>query len=141
MVSVGSCVRSQLSVLKPLAYSQKLTRVGSDLLCQAVAVEPNLGTSTEAQDALRITDDRPWPGWLPTGCRNGLEETRLGGFFVFHQLMSGHCQRQRRAQIAPAYEPAHQVSALRYDPPHRSHTHIKKELISVPPCPAEHVAA
>ena len=66
-----------------MPYSEWLTRTGSDVLCWALAVEHNLDTSTEAQDALRITDDRPWPRRLPTGCRNGLEETRLGGFFVF----------------------------------------------------------
>jgi hypothetical protein len=30
-------------------------------------------------------DDRPLPWRLLSGCRNGLEETRFGGFFVASQ--------------------------------------------------------
>jgi hypothetical protein len=63
-------------------YSERLTRCGCNRLCSHLAPESNLHTSTEAQDALRIKDDRPWPRRLLTGCQNGLEETRFGGFFV-----------------------------------------------------------
>jgi len=38
------------------------------------------------KDALRVTDDRPSHWRLLTGCRNGLEETRLGGFFVVRPI-------------------------------------------------------
>jgi hypothetical protein len=55
---------------------------GDSVLCQDFALELNLDTSTEAQDALRIMDDRSLPWRLLTGCQNGLEETRFGGFFV-----------------------------------------------------------
>jgi hypothetical protein len=64
------------------AYSERLTRTGCNVLCQDFAQAPNLRTSAEAQDALRIKDDRPLPRRLLTGCQDGLEETRLGGFFV-----------------------------------------------------------
>ena len=64
------------------SYSEMLTRSGCNVLCQRLALRSNLHTSTEAQDALRIMDDRPLPRRLLTGCQNGLEETRLGGFFV-----------------------------------------------------------
>ena len=64
------------------SYSERLTRIGCNVLCLVFALEPNLHTSTEAQDALRIMDDRPLPRRLLTGCQDGLEETRFGGFFV-----------------------------------------------------------
>jgi hypothetical protein len=68
-----------------VSHSERLTRIGCYILYQGSGTEPKLNTSTEAQDALRIMDDRPMPWRLLTGCRNGLEETRFGGFFVASQ--------------------------------------------------------
>ncbi|WP_372867926.1 hypothetical protein, partial [Pseudomonas sp.] len=70
-------------------HSERLTRTDCDLLCCGFASAPNLRTSTEAQDALRVMDDRPSPGRLLTGCRHGLEKTRFGGFFVAFSKESG----------------------------------------------------
>jgi hypothetical protein len=68
-----------------VSHSERLTRIGCYIVYQGSGTEPKLQTSTEAQDALRIMDDRPLPWRLLTGCRNGLEETRFGGFFVASQ--------------------------------------------------------
>jgi hypothetical protein len=67
------------------SHSERLTRIGCYILYQGSGTEPKLQTSIEAQDALRIMVDRPLLWRLLTGCRNGLEETRFGGFFVASQ--------------------------------------------------------
>lgn len=83
-----------------MLYSEKLTLAGSNVLCLALAVEPNLDLSTEAQDALRIMDDRPWPRRLPTGCRNGLEKPASAGFCFPATVLSGVVTRSGGTTLA-----------------------------------------
>ncbi|CAI8765867.1 hypothetical protein EMIT0P43_160051 [Pseudomonas jessenii] len=67
---------------RTVVYSECLTRDGSDIACYKLDPKRNLASPTEAQDVLRIMDDRPYARNATTRSRHGLGKTRFGGFFL-----------------------------------------------------------
>ena len=76
-----------------MVYSQCLTRDGSDIACYKLDPMRILASPTEAQDVLRIMDDRPYARNAATRSRHGLGKTRFGGFFCGRRKSRGGRKR------------------------------------------------
>src|SRR5690349_25105558 len=70
---------------RKVIYSECLTRGSSENACYKLDPMRILASPTEAQDVLRITDDRPSARNATTRSRHGLGKTRFGGFFCAHE--------------------------------------------------------